>query len=304
MNNTTRIAGSLLTLFTSAACAGPTRSAVPATSDEVSPTTNESPPADTGPATVADSTVSDGAIEGMFDVGGHELYLRCVGDGRPTVVYLHGYIWDPDGGGGSNAGQIPDLLADTARVCVYDRANVGRSDEVNEHQSGADSVNDLHALLASADIEAPYILLGASFGGLLAYLYAGTYPNDVAGMVLLDPPVPQEPAWMAEWVPGLEIAPDEWEHTTDGVDWLPTYDEAAAAAATLPAIPVTLIAPSDPEFEDVPHDGLLDYRDLHIDLVEPFDPGVVVLAYTPHYMEPVIPELIANEVRQVIDATI
>jgi hypothetical protein len=93
----------------------------------------QSPPnarAASGPAGGADVELPGGVIDGSFDVGGHKLYMRCQGTGSPTVVYLHGYIHDPSGGGSASAGTIPDLLATRNRVCVYDRANVGRSEPV------------------------------------------------------------------------------------------------------------------------------------------------------------------------------
>jgi pimeloyl-ACP methyl ester carboxylesterase len=81
-----------------------------------------------------------------FDVGDHELYLKCEGSGSPTVVYLHGFIADPTGGGSQNADRIPSLLRDRSRVCIYDRANVGRSGKVAGRLTGADAIRDLHRL--------------------------------------------------------------------------------------------------------------------------------------------------------------
>jgi pimeloyl-ACP methyl ester carboxylesterase len=59
-------------------------------------------------------------------------------------------------------------------------------------QTPADAINGMHSLLAAAEVAPPYVLLGASFGGLLSYLYANTYPEDVVGMVLLDAMFPDE----------------------------------------------------------------------------------------------------------------
>src|SRR5262245_42950335 len=84
---------------------------------------------------------SAGTIDGLFDVGGgRNLYLHCEGTGAPTVVYLRR-------GQSSNAGRIPELLRDDYRFCVYDRANVGRSDPAPGPRSPADAVEDLHTLL-------------------------------------------------------------------------------------------------------------------------------------------------------------
>jgi hypothetical protein len=114
-----------------------------------------------GPATTQAAT---GTIDGSFDVGGHKLHLRCEGTsapGSPTLVYLHGL-----GGDGSDVKSINTPLAGQARVCTYDRVNVGRSDRVSGRHTGADSVRDLHTLLDAAGVPEPYLLVGFSFGGL------------------------------------------------------------------------------------------------------------------------------------------
>ena len=68
-------------------------------------------------------------IEGKFGVGDYKLYMRCEGSVSPTVVYLHGFIEQPPSGA-SSADEIPSMLRDEHRICVYDRANIGRSDDV------------------------------------------------------------------------------------------------------------------------------------------------------------------------------
>jgi pimeloyl-ACP methyl ester carboxylesterase len=123
-----------------------------------------------------------GKIDGKFDVGGHQLHLACEGSGSPTIVYLHGL--DPAGQtSGQSAGTIPSLTSARHRYCGYDRANTGSSDKVPGPLTGKTSVADLHRLLQAAKVEPPYVLLGTSFGGLIAHLYAATHPKEVVGMV-------------------------------------------------------------------------------------------------------------------------
>lgn len=246
-----------------------------------------------------DSTAAPNVIEGSFDVGGHELYLSCSGDGSPTIVYLHG----SDGNSG-NAGSIPDLLTGEYRVCVYDRANVGRSGRVAGPIPAEAAVSDLKTLLDVAEVPGPYLLLAASFGGLLGYTYAGTYPDTVSGMVLLDPSLPGEPEWEREWLPEDDwLPPDAWESTREKIDLVSAYDAAKDASATLPPIPVTLIATEEiPLPPDVPDAGVEALRAMQHEMVADFDPGNVILVEAPHYMEPEIPELIAETVRQVASA--
>ena len=84
-------------------------------------------------------------------------------------------------------------VARLTRICTYDRPNTylqtdqpGRSDPVRQPQGAGRAVSDLHALLRAADIPGPYVLVGHSYDGLIARLYASTCPRQVAGLVLVD----------------------------------------------------------------------------------------------------------------------
>ena len=79
----------------------------------------------------------------------------------------------------------------TTRTCAYDRRNIGLA-KVPGTSSATDAVEDLRGLLEAAGVEPPYVLAGHSFGGLLSLLYAGTYPDEVAGIVLVDATLPLE----------------------------------------------------------------------------------------------------------------
>ena len=252
----------------------------------------------TQPASNPDPTV----IEGLFDVGGHELYMRCSGTGSPTVVYLHGSIPDPAFSGSSSALEIQDLLDESYRMCVYDRTNVGRSDSIPGPLDGESSVADLHALLEAADIEPPYVLLPASFGGPIADIFAATYPGEVVGMVQLDanPPGTLEAIDNVFVPPEERLQPDHWMGTNEEIDEVAVFAQARALEASLPAIPLTYLAiPPDPT-EDP--DIATAYRALQQDFVDRFSPGQLIVVDVDHYMEPVIPERIADEVRRLIVA--
>jgi pimeloyl-ACP methyl ester carboxylesterase len=123
----------------------------------------------------------------LYDVGGHRLHLHCTGTGSPTVVLEHGL-------GATSAGwaRVTTELSQTTRVCTYDRAGQGWSDDVDSPQDGLAIAADLHTLLARADESGPYVLVGHSAGGPYVMTYAATYPDDVAGMVLLDSMSPYE----------------------------------------------------------------------------------------------------------------
>ena len=117
----------------------------------------------------------------LIDVGGHSLHLRCSGSGSPTVVL------EPGAGlMSSTLGWIAPAVAQETRVCVYDRAGHGWSEPADSPQDGAQIATDLHTLLERGNVPGPYVLAGHSFGGLYVQSFAAQYPDDVAGLVLVD----------------------------------------------------------------------------------------------------------------------
>ena len=117
----------------------------------------------------------------LIDVGGHRLHLQCTGSGSPTVVL------QPGGGDMSSVmGWIAPAVAAHTRVCVYDSAGRGWSDTSDATQDGAQMMTDLHTLLHRGGVPGPYVLAGHSFGGLYVRIFAAQYPDEVAGMVLID----------------------------------------------------------------------------------------------------------------------
>jgi pimeloyl-ACP methyl ester carboxylesterase len=133
--------------------------------------------------TVAASVDRAGAVMPgqLIDVGGHRLYLSCTGSGSPTVVL-------ESGASESSAywGWIAPAVARDTTVCVYDRAGRGFSEPAPSPQDGVGVATDLHTLLERAHVAAPYVLVGHSSGGPYVRIFAARYPDQVAGMVLLD----------------------------------------------------------------------------------------------------------------------
>ncbi len=117
----------------------------------------------------------------LFDVDGRKLHLRCMGGGSPAVLL--------EAGGGSSSVQwwpLEEQLAEFSHVCSYDRAGFGWSDPSPSELSFEDGARDLKALLSAAEVPGPYILVGHLKGGLHVRTYARLYPDDVAGVLLLD----------------------------------------------------------------------------------------------------------------------
>jgi pimeloyl-ACP methyl ester carboxylesterase len=122
----------------------------------------------------------------LVDVGGHRMHLHCTGTGSPTVVLEPG-----QGGASSDSGWVASAVARDSTVCVYDRAGRGWSDGANGPQNAAQIAADLHTLLERAQVPGPYVLAGHSFGGLYVQTFAANYPDQVAGLVLLDSTAPK-----------------------------------------------------------------------------------------------------------------
>ena len=98
--------------------------------------------------------------------------------------------------------KLQPLLASSARVCAYDRAGYGFSDEGPLPRNLDADVADLHALIEHAHLKTPLLLVGHSRGSNIVRLYAQRYPADVEGLVLIDPPAQDvataAPTWAKE----------------------------------------------------------------------------------------------------------
>jgi pimeloyl-ACP methyl ester carboxylesterase len=122
------------------------------------------------------------------DVGGYKLHIDAQGKGGPTVVM--------EAGAGSPSlvwAQVAPEIAKTNRVITYDRAGLGWSDPSPKPRTAENIVAELHTLLAKSGEKPPYVLVGHSMGGVYMRMYAHKYPNEVKGIVLVDPGVENLP---------------------------------------------------------------------------------------------------------------
>lgn len=130
----------------------------------------------------------DAAFDKMVDIGTHKLHLQCTGTGRPTIVIDTGIgettqSWAP----------MIEALSSERRVCAYDRAGYGKSEPGPMPRDSRKAADELHLLLTNSSEDGPFLLLGHSLGGLNMQVYANNYPDEVNGLILLDPP---PLAWM------------------------------------------------------------------------------------------------------------
>ena len=139
-------------------------------------------PPQTNPA--AESAGGRVDVGGRVDDGGYELVWMCRGSGSPTIVAEAGY----DSAGTGTWFDLLGPLSQVSRVCTYDRAGTGTSDARPNamHVTGMLEADELHRLLERAAIRPPYVVVGHSYGGFVSRLFAARYPDETAGLVLLD----------------------------------------------------------------------------------------------------------------------
>jgi len=117
----------------------------------------------------------------LVDIGGYRLHLNCTGKGEPTVVLIPG-----SGDFSFDWSLVQPGVSAFTRVCSYDLAGFAWSDPGPLPRTMRQEAYELHTLLKTARIKGPYVIVGHSLGGLIARVYAGTYPAEVAGMLLVD----------------------------------------------------------------------------------------------------------------------
>jgi pimeloyl-ACP methyl ester carboxylesterase len=216
---------------------------------------------------------ADGDVAGTVDVGdGRRMYLECRGTGSPTVLVVPGGKAAADDW--TEASPVFAEVATFTRVCAYDRPGTpladgspSRSDPAPMPTTAAASVADLRALVGASEIGTPFVIVGHSYGGLVVRLYAMTWPNDVAGMVLVDA--------LSEFLRAAET-PEEWRwqkiildgDMTESLKVYPDLERADAdagfdqmlAAPPLPPMPLVVLSADQPWGPLVPGfiaDGLL-----------------------------------------------
>lgn len=149
---------------------------------------------------------------GIIRVEGRGLAIQCMGVGTPEVII--------DAGLGESSEAWAEIVAElrsTARVCTFDRAGYGGSDPGPMPRTPTANASDLRVALAAAGALPPFVLVGHSLGGLNAQAYWSAYPEEVAGLILFDPP-PR--AWLErQRFPGLwDMAVAAGEELGDGAN--------------------------------------------------------------------------------------
>jgi pimeloyl-ACP methyl ester carboxylesterase len=185
---------------------------------------------DSAPTSAAPDTSK--RLDRVVKIDDRGLYVRCTGTGSPTVVMEGG-----DGDTSDSYAFAEAKVASVTRTCVYDRANLGRSDAAAGPRQLGDLVGDLERLLQVAKIPGPYLLVGTSGGGYITAGYAYEHPREVAGLVFVDTgaPFPDPPKEIIE-----ETDPDNPENVEQR-DFLQVEKDAWAARERIGDVPVKIV---------------------------------------------------------------
>jgi pimeloyl-ACP methyl ester carboxylesterase len=251
---------------------------------------------------------------GDIDVGGHILSYKCYGEGSPTIIVEAG------------AGDKPTLtlswnavilgVSPTTRMCIYDRVPANSSQEMAEN---------LHGLLSKIPVAGPYILVAHSLGGWHARVFAHLYPDEVAGMVLVDttPVSPQSAITYATAYPTVsagepagitqnrmteaDIYAGELMPSLDGLD-MKVSNEQAREAGTFGEIPLVAIGriPGPENFPGLDPvsleqlDGIM--LKIEADMAKLSSKGVFVLATThQHFISLYEPQIIIDAINKMVE---
>ncbi len=264
-----------------------------------------------------------GQIFPVFDTA---LHLYCTGQGQPTIVLEAGL-----GGNYLDWTLVQPLIAQHHHVCAYDRAGSGFSQSTARSRTAANITDDLHALVDKAGLQKPFILVGHSFGGMMALHYAVRFPADVAGLLLLDPMHPDQFARFAQAGVDVPTEPNlilgrtasfaatyalpETLHARAmylaGSDtarifmvkemrWM-VLDSAEVRAAGYPHLPSTIILHGNKEWDGSYPDGRMEraWLTMHTELAQSIGaPPPTAIAQSGHQLALDAPEQIAEAIEK------
>lgn len=254
-----------------------------------------------------ESSGAPAIVERTVSIGDYRFHYKDQGKGAPTVVMEAGLCQAMD-----TWNAVTAEIAVFTRVFIYDRPGLGGSSRVfsqganqpprpPELRTSGQIVEELHNLLRKVGEPAPYVLVGHSFGGLNVRLYASRYPDEVAGVVLIDSSNEEEYSRYAALMP-----PDEkgkYVQINRGANCEFINLEASAIqlreATSMPPVPLTVISATprkqDPEMA-------LTSLELQGDLARRSSNSVHLFAdRSSHFIQRDRPDIVIKAIRDVVD---
>ncbi|MCV2350954.1 alpha/beta fold hydrolase [Paucibacter sp. Y2R2-4] len=250
--------------------------------------------------------------EEMVDIGGRKLHAIRMGQGAATVVFESGFSMDL-----SAWRRVAPQLAPRAKVLVYSRAGYGQSDASPAPVSLQQSGRDLSALLLAAQLPPPYVLVGHSYGAFLIRDFASRHPEQIAGLVFVDPAherydqvlkpldaprLAAEQAQLEKGAPEKFRADLRYIQSIMDAGRLPAIDKTTAQLPDVPAVVLTSTKRyAKPEVLLHTPAGMAAWRQLHTEFFSQFSNGAHVLTpVSGHHIQFDEPQLVVAAVDQVI----
>ena len=232
------------------------------------------------------------------DVGGHGLQLLVGGQGSPAVIFEGGF-----GVGIASWSSVQKDVAAFSQTVSYDRAGLGQSDLGPKPRSAKQIANELHTALQKSGVKPPYVMVGHSFGGIYVRVFADMYPNEVAGMVLIDPSQESFNDWLGKHQPDrLKEAERNIANTGEGVKAefaaVDTSYSQARVAKVPAGIPVTLLTAT--EDDSMPAEGRKVWIEKHKEWLATV-PGSkhIIVEKAAHFIQAQQPGVVIEAIRQV-----
>lgn len=248
----------------------------------------------------------------LIDVGGYHLDVMRAGSGTPAVVLVGGL-----GNALDTFTPITPSIARFSTVVAYSRGGLGRSEPGPSHHTAKDSVIELRALLTRLDLKPPYVLVGASYGGIIARLYTSLYRNEVAGLVFVDSSHEQQVQRYGQLDPKYpeqfrvsfaeKIRNDKGAEADEDRESLRIQNAGAVEGMKpLPDIPIAVLTSMkvnpNPQYVNQTARGYQAWRAMHEEWFRRSSNGLhIVTARSGHHIQEDEPQLVIEAIKFVLD---
>lgn len=249
------------------------------------------------------SESSGGYVEARHTCRGRKLFSKYSLKGTPSVIFIAGL-----GDRCDSWNVVQDRISQITSTFSYDRAGIGRSEAASVPRTCHDLVQELSELLSRIPVEPPYVLVGHSFGGLVARLFASRYPMLVWGIVLVDA-VPEYKELAYEKVLPKKLIAENRAYlenpmlNSEKIDKLQSYKEIADHL-WLSNIPLSIVTRGLPDHDDEewPQQEILQIEQrLQADFQRLSTASKIrVAGRSGHYIHHDEPEIVIEEIMQIL----